>query len=719
MNTLKHYSSYLSVRNKFKSTEKRIRPKHSFASFLTADRSATASHSSSSGASFSNLSPADTSTSSNNGSTTAFDTYPEDEATSEQPAYSPPHSTSDYRWRFQADSKVWWRNVDSMANFILHWQTRFYQHGDMFFSCTLNVAPSSSSGDRAVACELSKAELREAVRRLRYDHPTVALRLAKRGLLGIEQLQNIPPLIAQHVDLQIALVYDLVESESDVEAWLDEVIIYHDSEERFENGAAFRSFIAAATADGVPGRDRLRVHYWPASATQDARVAIEQSHSVSEGIGTLYVFDLLLSSIASVLASPHPRTCAWGSEVTRLEPAVQDAIANPPEDWTVSPVERRQVEKQNADRMNGKATPPTLVDKVGGKVIAMTLKGENSSSSVRRKVVNKPLVDMCRSVAGKGDMFPLGLLPQTGRPFEGAITHTDLISDTLNPDQTRALLKVLKRKGITMAPFMEACANMATMWVRKHRGLAPSGRKFGGWDDPSRILGSFSNAISKRNTLQPQYAQYLGLCMSGFPTKIAAASATWSAHAESNTTASPTDPLDPLPCITPPELDRLFGIASDLAAQYTAARHNPNWLRYDQALMFNTMTTEYLFLRDSANYPSMPWLSSIGRVESSFRDSHPLPAPAEQGASLQIHDLNLVGRVAIRQPILHIYTFRMHTSIQLSFADWLYNPSDSDARKSFHNSKDDAQESRQNILHFWLQVFRSLVDAVLLQEADC
>ncbi len=44
-------------------------------------------------------------------------------------------------------------------------------------------------------------------------------------------------------------------------------------------------------------------------------------------------------------------------------------------------------------------------------------------------------------------MLPLGLLPQTGVAFDGKITHTEFISESLDEDQTKLLLRVLKSKG--------------------------------------------------------------------------------------------------------------------------------------------------------------------------------------------------------------------------------------------------------------------------------
>ncbi len=119
------------------------------------------------------------------------------------------------------------------------------------------------------------------------------------------------------MDLQVALVYEEVQGEEGMEAWLDDVAIYHEegAEDRVKDEEEdFRKFLARATAEGVPGRDRLRVHFWPPNEAKgiDARILVEQCHSVSEGIGTLLVFDLILASIADVLADSTPRNFEWG-----------------------------------------------------------------------------------------------------------------------------------------------------------------------------------------------------------------------------------------------------------------------------------------------------------------------------------------------------------------------------------------------------------------------
>ncbi|SPC62053.1 uncharacterized protein UHOD_12181 [Ustilago sp. UG-2017b] len=146
------------------------------------------------------------------------------------PTASPPKSDSEYRWQYHSipnstSEGLWLRTVDSMANFILHWQTRFHQHGDMFASCTLSLTSPPSSN--TMALNIETAQLRQAIRRLRWLHPTVALRLAKRNVEGIEPISTIPDFIASHVDLQVALVYDVVLSEVEVDAWLDYLLILH------------------------------------------------------------------------------------------------------------------------------------------------------------------------------------------------------------------------------------------------------------------------------------------------------------------------------------------------------------------------------------------------------------------------------------------------------------------------------------------------------------
>lgn len=654
--------------------------------------------------------------------------------------HAPPQSDSEYSWhyvehreRMGGMKRCWWRNVDAMANFILHWQTRFHQHGDMFVSCLLRTQVAGEAGMVTV----SVLHVREAMRRLRFSHPSVALRLARRSELGLEPLA-IPHTVAEHVDLQVALVYDVLESEADVQRWLDTSLVVHTeqrtSQDRDDDDLQqyeFQQHVAAATANTVPGRTRLVIHFWPADAkcAVPARILLEQCHSVSDGVGTFILFDELLRSLAGVLDDSTPRELHWGSEVSRLEPALQDAIAEVPKSWSVSTQELKAVKKVNADRMNGKASAPTFIDRIGAKLIAAALRGdEGHRSAFRRHVLNKPLVKMCRSVAEKGDMLPLGLLPHTGKPYTGPVGHTAMFVEQLTPTQTGQLLVKLNHNQ-TMAPFVEACMHMATTWVRKHRGLVPQfKRRWNGYDDPNRILGSFSNAVDKRTALVPQYRRYVGLCMGGFPTNIGAGSARWSTQSEPSRTGpfAGTAACDPMPVVTSHDLAKLVSISTQLAAQYRVGRSSPHWLRYQRALMFNTMQTEYLFLRDHAHYPSMPWLSSLGKLESIISSHYPLqpsrsPRVVEPLSNLPLSDLpkiesplpemgaldtshaphtlmacefRIVGRNGTRQPILHVYTSVSRTILQLSYPDWLYPPPNS-------------------ILPYWLDTVKSLLLAFI------
>lgn len=596
---------------------------------------------------------------------------------SKPPTPTPPCSTSAYRWRFLASpSPLWWRPVDPMSNFILHWNQRFHGHGDMF--ATLLLTSSSS-------LNITGTDLREAMRRIRFSHPTIAVRLAKRSEVGIAERVDMPKVLQGKVDLQFALVCDVLLGENEVQAWLDETVVIHNAED-----AAFERFVAARTARGSGSPSGLRVHFWPSTS----RITLEQSHSVSEGVGTLLTFHHLVSALASVLScrSSSAGTFDWGSEVVRLEPALQDALANPPASWQVTKQELREVRKVNAERMNGKSSPPNLFDQLAGKVVNATLANASSNNVFRSKILNKPLVRICRRVAKKGDMLPLGLLPQPGKAAKAQdVTHTAMLTRTISREQTGKLLLVIKEQGLTLAPFLEAVSHMCTAWIRRHRHLSPSKD---GWDHPNRILGSFSNAISKRDTLLPEYSGYLGLCMSGFPTKISASSATWSPSSLASST-HPTATKNPMPTISQTDIQTLFTISHSLADQYRQGREKKDWFKYDQALMFETMTTEHLFLKRNEWYPSHPWLSSIGKIDSILHPNHTL---------LQVKNVQLVGRVGIRQPILHVYTFNGETTLQLSYADWHYpNPT--------KNATED-KEGETNVLEHWLQVYRSLIDAV-------
>uniref|UniRef100_V5EA04 Uncharacterized protein n=2 Tax=Kalmanozyma brasiliensis (strain GHG001) TaxID=1365824 RepID=V5EA04_KALBG len=344
-----------------------------------------------------------------------------------------------------------------------------------------------------------------------------------------------------------------------------------------------------------------------------------------------------------------------------------------------------------------------------GRMVAFALARESRVG----RVLSSPLIALVRRTVAKGEVFPLGLLPPRSQTSER--THTGFLSTTLSATQTTALLTILKQRGLTLAPFLEAAAHMTTTWVRAHRGLAGNTK----WDGPNRLLGSFSNAVSKRDTLLPEHQRYLGLCMSGFPTTVPASSAVWS----QTSIASPTGPQDPLPSVSDSDRCTLWALSSDLAYQYKEGRAKESWLQLDEALLWETMKSEYRVMKPES-YPSMVWLSSLGKVESFFRASHPITSEHENkasrtehgdgrwskvGAALEVDDLRLIGRVAIRQPILHVFTFRGTTTIQFSFADWLYNTS-----KVSHGS----ETQRQNILAYWLQVFTTLIDAVLLDATQ-
>lgn len=420
--------------------------------------------------------------------------------------------------------------------------------------------------------------------------------------------------------MQVCLAYTVPETEQDIQDWLSDVIHVHSSTEKRD----FKSFYRASSNTKRVSVNSLQVHFWEADVERNlpAKLIVEQSHVISDGIGVLTTFDELVSFLALTLADSAPSQIKWGLEVTRLPASLQDAIAHPPENWTVTKKETKQIERDNRARMSGKPRKPTTVDKVADRVLEWTLANNASSYKIRR-ALNKPLAsDACR-VAQSGEMFPLGLRPIAKKPYHGPWTSSDFLEHNLDKADTTKLLKTLKRHGVTLAPFIEAAMALATTWARRQRGLTPAPNK---WDSASKVIGSFSNAVSKRSELIQDSQRYLGLTMGGIVTKISSSQARWSK--ESLITAVPwsLNTADRVPLsLEKEDTDSLYDISRSLAVQYKVGKEDPNWLRYSQATTLSTMQSEYLLLSDEAFYPYHPWLSSVGRLDEHVNSLRPLP----------------------------------------------------------------------------------------------
>lgn len=88
----------------------------------------------------------------------------------------PPVFDSDFRWNPVAvkGRRVWYRKMDGMAKFILHWQHRFHNHGDIYVHGDLQAI------ERDGKLPVNTSHLREVMRRLRSVHPVVAMSIQQR-----------------------------------------------------------------------------------------------------------------------------------------------------------------------------------------------------------------------------------------------------------------------------------------------------------------------------------------------------------------------------------------------------------------------------------------------------------------------------------------------------------------------------------------------------------
>ncbi|KAN0063713.1 hypothetical protein ACQY0O_003763 [Thecaphora frezii] len=648
-------------------------------------------------------------------------------------SYAPPASTSEYAWhKTSADAangkRYWYRRQDTMGDFCLHWQKRFHGHGDMYATGLL-YEKSVAGPSTMIPADVNVHHVRETMRRLRSRFPFVAVELVKRSEYGIDPLTNIPKFVEKNVDLQVAITYEIVETDEDVDHWLDRLVIVH-NEPRTKESAEdpeqkeYIEFVAHVTRTSEFS-NRLKVHFWPGSKERGVppRLTLEQCHNTSDGIGVLLLYDDMLTVLAEVMADPAPAPIRWGAEVCHLPESLQDATAVQHETWTVSKDELKEIDRINGEKLNGKTTPPNFIDRIGNKVVALTQRN-NSKGWFRRKVLNKPLVGLCRKVAQAGDMLPLGLLPQSSAKYEGEYGGTGVLMSTLSPNEARALLSTLKRKQLTAAPLLEAAMHMATTWVRRERGLASDAKT--GYDTAGRVLGSFSNAVDRRNTLREDQQRYHGLCLGGLPTKVGAGEVRWSQTAHASARPSQLDARDRVPGhVDREDLETLERAARVLAQQYEAGKTDPNWIRFGKATMFGTMETEFLFLTNENHYPSMPWLSSVGRLDSKVAPSRKIPrsptSSEEATATLEVVNLRMLGRMGIRQPILHIYSHRGEMTMHLSYADWYYDRKGAIGRRVHRcgkPQKGDEHERDQSILQLWFEVYRQILVAFVAENAE-
>lgn len=219
---------------------------------------------------------------------------------------------------------------------------------DMLVSAHLDVGTDAQP--------LTAHTIREALRLLRFEHPTVALRLA-----SFKPESGSPSPFGEP-----RLVYEVPTAE-DVEAWLSDIIV--DRSDALERAGGDMAAAVAAVrreaASVLPAYrpSQLDVH---CILKQDGRglgLVVRFGHVAFDGIGAFSFLDAIVRKLAAAIAdreASQPPRLAWGEEVTRLPPPVVDNLRIP---WSASGpkketvVGRRVYEslERNAGRVSGHA----------------------------------------------------------------------------------------------------------------------------------------------------------------------------------------------------------------------------------------------------------------------------------------------------------------------------------------------------------------------------
>ncbi|KAF7978270.1 hypothetical protein HWV62_1108 [Athelia sp. TMB] len=178
--------------------------------------------------------------------------------------------------------------------------------GDGMVSCTLRV-PSSPS----TPLHLTHAHVRQAVRGLRWDHPSVASRVNWSAGDG-----------------EPRFVYAAPASEGAVAAWLDTIVFLREGESVDGALDALRAELGHAECARAP--HELVVYHVPGAAGEGEHgLLLYLRHTVFDGLAAWQVLGALIANIATALGSDAPLApLNWGEECARLARAVPDRTEN-------------------------------------------------------------------------------------------------------------------------------------------------------------------------------------------------------------------------------------------------------------------------------------------------------------------------------------------------------------------------------------------------------
>lgn len=533
---------------------------------------------------------------------------------------------------------------------------------------------------------------------MRFKFPVVGVRVVERSAMGLADVE-MPRCLKGKVNLNKCISYQVLEHDDEVRQWAVSRVIDHsgDSPTRHDDedeGDEFYRWARAKPAEPKNNVDGMLVHFWPGKRP---RIALEQSHTISDGLACLTVVDELLTMISQTLVQQADDAVKWGEEVRRLPPAVQDAIADQPESWDISPEEKKRLQKYNENRLNSQSASSSLFDRFGVAVYKQTLKNNTAKNAVVSKVLNKPLVSLVRGIVESGEAYPIGLLPPSKEPFKGRRTFNDFCSRKLSNEALQHLLTRLRSEKTTVAPFLESCIAFATTYVRRQRSLPPTKD---GWDDEKKVHALFANPVSRRFLFREEHRRYMGDAQSGFPTQIPVKKLRWPEECLSSSEDAPE--------INEAVLAKVFEVSRELGLQYKAGKEDKDWYKLLKATMFDAMQTEYLLVRDEAFYPSNPWFTSLGRMDDTLKPRRPLGESGELVATCP----RFVVRVGRAQPTIQAYTYAQEgMTLQMLWPQWWYDLEQSPGRFKLKRGKRVEGLHDESILKPWFDTFCRIIEA--------
>ena len=162
--------------------------------------------------------------------------------------------------------------------------------------------------------------VKAAVRQLRFDHPAIA---SRHGW-------SAQPPAPEHA----VFAYEVPGSESDIDAWLSQVVFDRTDVLLASNGDIEKAIETLTYDLGKPylfGIPLFVVHYIPAALPDGQHGLIFFfNHSIFDAIGCFQIMDLCISNIADSLAAGGKRSSLpWGEEISRLPPALIESVRIP------------------------------------------------------------------------------------------------------------------------------------------------------------------------------------------------------------------------------------------------------------------------------------------------------------------------------------------------------------------------------------------------------